>query len=208
MSKAYDRIEWKYLRSLMFQMGFDPSWVKLILNCVSSVTYSFRINNRIVGKISPIRGLRQGDPLSSFLFVLCVLGISDIINSYADNNMIHIVRVACGSPMITPLFFADDNLVFFKTFKEECNTIKSFLKYYKKASGQLINFDKSVITFSTNTPQYSIHYIKNCLHMQVCQGHLRSAADGIESGPSTFHLRSRFSFERWLTMQWPLKPIL
>lgn len=102
-----------------------------------------------------------GDPLSSYLFVLCAQGLSAIINHYALHNKIHGIKVARGSPTITHLFFADDNLLFFKANKENCMAVKECLQVYEEASGQYINFDKSAISFSKYTPQRNIAFMKN-----------------------------------------------
>lgn len=171
MSKAYDRVEWSYLKYVMLKMGFANTWVNLIMNCFMSTTYSFKVNNEITGRVIPSRGLRQGDPLSPFLFVLVSQGLSSAFNAYASDNKIYGIRKARESPMITHLFFADDSLIFFKATKENVLAVKECLNKYERASGQLINFDKSVVTFSKKTSFENKNYTKEGLHIQICQGH-------------------------------------
>ncbi|XP_031111882.1 uncharacterized protein LOC116015853 [Ipomoea triloba] len=151
MAKSYDRMEWQFLEGMMLALGFAQEWVNLIMLCVSSVRYSLLVNGEPIGMINPTRGIRQGDPLSPYLFIICADGLSVLLQKAEARGDIHGVKVARGAPSVSHLFFADDSLLFFKACHHEAQTIKQCLAEYSSASGQLVNFDKSSIIFSSNT---------------------------------------------------------
>lgn len=151
MAKAYDCMEWDFLAGMFSTLGFASRWVDLIMMCVSTVSYNILVNGNSVGTVTPTRGIRQGDPLSPYLFIVCAEVLSLILQKQEAQGNIHGIRVARGAPSVSHLFFTDDSLLFFKATNFEAQEVKKCLMLYCNASGQLVNFDKSNIMFSANT---------------------------------------------------------
>ena len=112
MSKAYDRVEWLCLEKIMAKLGLGEKWRSLIMKCVTSVSNSVKINGKPRGKIIPSRGIRQGDPLSPYLFLLCVEGLSALIKKSMDMGEMEGITICRGAPCLLHLFFANDSIIF------------------------------------------------------------------------------------------------
>ena len=105
MSKAYDRVEWVSLENLMRKMGFCEQWIGLIMVCVKTVTYSILVNGELKGLTHPSKGLRQGDPIFPFLFLLCTEGLHVLIKKAVGKGDITGFRLCKQGPKPTHLFF-------------------------------------------------------------------------------------------------------
>ena len=163
MSKAYDRVEWPYLKAVMVKMGFDEKWINLIMLCVTIVSYLVLVNGEPKGMIHPTRGIRQGDPLSPFLFLLCTEGLNDLINNAAANGDTKGYSLCRNGPSLTHLLFADNSLLFCSATIQECQKILDILDTYAKCSGQQINNSKTTIFFSRCTTEEIRNHIKIAL---------------------------------------------
>jgi hypothetical protein len=79
LMKAYDRVDWDFLESAMRKLGFAKTWVDWIITCIKSAQLSVRFNGRLLKKFTPTRGLRQGDPISPYLFHFIAKGQSCLL---------------------------------------------------------------------------------------------------------------------------------
>uniref|UniRef100_A0A803QHF5 Reverse transcriptase domain-containing protein n=1 Tax=Cannabis sativa TaxID=3483 RepID=A0A803QHF5_CANSA len=152
MEKAFDKVEWAYIKHILQHFGFPYPFISLINNCLSH-------------KIFPTRGIRQGDPLSPYLFLLVAEGLSGIINAKTNSNSFHGISISRSAPSISHLLFADDSLLFTKVSPSTCTKIKDILSLYHQATGQSVNFHKSSILFSPNTTSSDCHIFRNTLNL-------------------------------------------
>ncbi|KAL9687234.1 hypothetical protein QQ045_031633 [Rhodiola kirilowii] len=152
MSKAYDRVEWLFLEKLLLKFGFAKIWVERVMCCVRTVSYLIRVNDNVSSVIRPGRGLRQGDPLSPYLFLLCIELLNKKIRDAVAVGTLSGIKVCRNAPVVSHLFFADDSIFFLKCKVTEAETLRDILRQYEEASGQKINCEKLEISFSKNTP--------------------------------------------------------
>ncbi|XP_059460221.1 uncharacterized protein LOC132189495 [Corylus avellana] len=151
MEKAFDRMEWGFLLAIMEKLGFNPIWIHWIRICITSSSFSILLNGSPFGFFSPERGLRQGDPLSPFLFILGSEVFSRLMFREESLGSIKGLQISRNCSAIHHLLFADDLLIFGKATISEASCIKSCLDKYCYWSGQSINPAKSSIRFSKNT---------------------------------------------------------
>lgn len=165
MSKAYDHLEWSFIRKVLLRLGFATARTKLIIRCCSTVSCSFLINDSAHGKVFPLRGIRQGDPLSPYIIILC----SEVLLVFCveAHHIGHLAGICAArrAPQINHFLFADDTMFFLKTDEESCDTLTHILWSYEQASGQMINVNKSSIIFSTKPPQETHSCAKSCLRI-------------------------------------------
>ena len=123
LSKAYDRVDWSFLEQALVKLGFNEIWVRWIMACVSSVRYSIRFNGTISDSFQPTRGLRQGDPLSPYLFLFVADALSTVLQKEINRGEVEELRISRNAPGISHLLFADDALLFFKAEREQAEKI-------------------------------------------------------------------------------------
>ena len=165
MEKAYDKIEWNFLFAVLKKFGFCPQVIDWIKVCVSSVTFSVLVNNGPTEVFTPQRGLRQGDPLSPFLFILCAEVLARKIQFESNINKNIGFPIIKNGTRIPFLSFADDIIIFTKANKAACETIKEIISGYCAISGQTINYHKSAFQTTPKTSSQNRRAIQDSLNM-------------------------------------------
>jgi hypothetical protein len=135
MHKAYDTVEWIFLENMMRRLGFNERWISLMMACVSSVRYQVRFNSEETKMFTPTRGLRQGDPLSPYLFLLCAEGLSSLLLFEEEVGGIYGIRVCRNAPLVSHLLFADDSLILMKADMNNVTSLQRALDTYCANSG-------------------------------------------------------------------------
>ena len=113
--------------------------------CLSSVSYAILVNGSAKGWVKASRGLRQGDPLSPFLFSLVADVLSRMLKRAEERNMMECFRVGRNRIRVSHLQFADDTIFFSNSREEELQTLKSLLLVFGHISGLKVNLNKSSI---------------------------------------------------------------
>lgn len=158
---------------MLVTMGFMNSLVKLIMRCISSVSYQFLLNGKPCRNFSPKMGLCQGYPLSPYLFILCEDILYGLLKKETETNTIHGDHLARKAPNISDLLLAEDILIFSRETPMETNKIIEILTQYQQSSWQLVNLKNSKDTFSLNIIDNVKDTIYKRIGVKTVQSHLR-----------------------------------
>ncbi|KAA3465051.1 reverse transcriptase [Gossypium australe] len=156
-----------FMERLMRRMGFCDEWISLIMRCITSATYTMVTNGKNGKEFRPTRGLRQGDPLSPYLFLTCAEGFSRLIEKAKREGRLLGAKVGRSNISVTHLFFADDSILFGKASTKGANTLKRVINDYEALSGQKVNFEKSLIYFSGNVDEELQEQVGNTLGVRI-----------------------------------------
>ncbi|XP_024632727.1 uncharacterized protein [Medicago truncatula] len=157
LEKAFDNVNWDFLNSCLLDFGFPDIIVKLIMHCVSSANYSLLWNGNKMPPFKPTHGLRQGDPLSPYLFILCMEKLSVAIQDAVLQGSWEPIHIINDGPQISHLLFADDVLLFTKAKSSQLQFITNLFDRFSRASGLKINISKSRAYYSSGTPNGKIN---------------------------------------------------
>ncbi|GKU93946.1 hypothetical protein SLEP1_g7495 [Rubroshorea leprosula] len=141
--KAYDKVSWEFIDYMVMRMGFCATWRKWIQECLNSSSVSILINGSPTNQFPVNKGIRQGDSLSHFLFLIVAEGLNGLMSSAVDKERYKGVGIGSGDAMVTHLQFADDTIFFGDATEDNIRVIKCIMRTFELASGLKINFKKS-----------------------------------------------------------------
>ncbi|WCJ39636.1 RNA binding RNA-directed DNA polymerase [Euphorbia peplus] len=148
MEKAYDRVSWFFLRATLSLAGFSDHWVSLIMSCVEASDMKVLWNGEKLNGFKPSRGLRQRDPLSSYLFVLCIERLGHMIEDAVSCSNWSPISISRGGVSLSHVFFADDIVLMAEASIGQAVVIKNIMRQFSDCSGQKVNHSKSKVFFS------------------------------------------------------------
>lgn len=159
LEKAYDRVRWDFLEDTLRAAGLSEDWVGRIMQCVSGPAMSILWNGEKSESFKPSRGLRQGDPLSPYLFVLCMERLCHLIDEAVIEKKWKPITLSRGGPKLSHICFADDLILFAEASVTQIRVIRRVLETFCRASGQKVSLPKSKIFFSNNVTRGRVERI-------------------------------------------------
>ena len=152
LEKAYVRLEWSFIRETLSLFKLPKDLITLIMSCVSSSSIAILFNKGALESFRPSRGIRQGDPLSPFLFILCMEVLWALIMEKCEAKLWNSIKASRGGLAFSHLFFTDDLVLFAKADRKNCVVVRDALDTFCSLSGQKVSCEKSRVFFSPNVP--------------------------------------------------------
>jgi hypothetical protein len=150
LSKAYDRLNWDFIHHTLVEVGYPREWIDVVRVAVTSVRTNVKWNGVRADYFQPKQGIRQGDPISPYLFVLCMDKLSHLISQAVQEGEWKPMRAGRNGPLISHLMFADDLILFAEANMDQLNVVLKIIHQFCQMSGQQILQEKTSIMFSRN----------------------------------------------------------
>lgn len=167
MEKDFDRVEWSFIKVALKFFNFPQRFIDIIMAYLSSSQLSVLINGQPSPFFQPSRGIRQGDPLSPYIFIICMEYLSLLIFEAVRKKSWCPLYLSRNGPHISHLLFADDVLLIARTDSSSIFAMKKILAFFSNISNQKISLSKSRIYFSPNTTVDSKNYLTTAFNIPI-----------------------------------------
>ena len=152
IAKSYDKLNWKFMEKMLEAYGFYQGWVEWVMGLVTMPFFNILLSGSLTNTFHYFCGIRQGDPVSPFLFILMVGGLSHLIAAQANRGEIRGLKVHDGSTPQTHQQFIHDTTLMGNPLVQEAQSFKNSLDLFTKASCLAINPNKSQVFFVNTAP--------------------------------------------------------
>lgn len=150
LEKAYNRLDWVFVRDTLQDIGLPGVFINLVWECISTSKMKVLWNGEALEEFSPSRGIRQGDPISPYLFVLCIERLFHMISTAVDHKVWAPIQLSRRGPKLSHLAFADDLTLFAEASMGQVEIIKTILRLFCDSFGQRVSSEKTRVFFSKN----------------------------------------------------------
>jgi hypothetical protein len=150
LAKAYDMLRWDFIHKTLMEVGFPESLINVIMYGVTSVKTNVNWHGTRNSYFNPCRGIRQGDPMSPYIFVICMDKLSHLISHAVTQGSWKGIKTGRTGPTISHLMFADDLLLFGEANTKQMNCVMNILNTFCQLSGQSVSIEKTSIMYSNN----------------------------------------------------------
>ncbi|XP_068472094.1 uncharacterized protein [Phaseolus vulgaris] len=160
--KAYDSVSWEFIYYMLGRLGFCGKWIEWIKNSLEISSIPVLVNGSPTTEFEPLKGLRQGDHLASFLFLIAAEGLAGVVRQAEEKMLVESIEVGKKRVKVSMLQYADDTLFFCKASIQGVLTLKAIPKCFELASGLKVNYSKSKVGVVENRKIAWVAWDKIC----------------------------------------------
>jgi len=156
LNKAYGRLQWDFVEVVLRQVGFPKLWISLIMECITTVSYSLLINGKPSPPFKPKSGIR-----------LCMDVLSDLLIQARENRTCLDIKISRDAPLVNHLLFADDVVFFTSIQSHQRQTMYRIIQEFCSRLGEVISMAKSYMITSPNTKEEHRHMLHDVFNMKT-----------------------------------------